>query len=579
MDSNDLEKERGITISSKSTSLLWLNPADGETYQINIVDTPGHADFGGEVERIMNMVDGVALLVDATEGPMTQTRFVLSKALEKGLQPFVVFNKADKPSNRIGIVEGEIFDLFDSLGATDEQLDFPFLYTSAKDSWAVRDISHEKKANMEEVFRSIVEHIPPPHVDHSQPLFSMLVSQIDTHPFFDTLLSGRVNTGTIRAGIHVNALDMDGKVTEATKVLKIFCRRGMEQVEVHEAFAGDIVSLAGFTKATVNHTLCNPEITEPIPTQPIDPPTISMVFSTNTSPLAGKGGGMAVTAGLIKSRLENELKTNVSLRMKGVPSGDAFEVYGRGELQLGILIETMRREGFELSVSAPRVIFHRDEDNVLVEPIEDLVIDIEQEHVPGIMEKLFSRKAEMVNSSDPDSEGRTKFEFKVPTRGIIGFRAEFVQETRANGVMNHAFSHYEAHKGEIQRSQKGALVGHENGKTSGYGLLACEPRGTMFVGVGEDCYEGMIVGEASRGNDVIVNPVKTKQLTNFRAAGKDDTVKLKPHRKLSLEEMLSYVRDDELIEVTPTSIRLRKACLDPNERRRARKQSKSEQQV
>lgn len=571
MDSNDLEKERGITILSKSTSLFWTYPGDGEKYQINIVDTPGHADFGGEVERIMNMVDGVALLVDATEGAMTQTRFVLGKALQKGLKPIVVFNKADKPSRRIGEVEGEIFDLFDALEATDEQMDFPYVYTSAKDSWAVHDIDDEKK-DLSPLLSTIIKHIPPPPISEN-PHFSMLVSQIDVHPFFGTLLTGRVHSGEITTGQAIHAIDPEGNIVDNMKLLKIFVRRGMEQVEVKRAFAGDIVSLAGFNTATVNYTLSAPDIKTPLPSQPIDPPTISMVFGLNSSPFAGQEGSQ-VTAPKISQRLQDELKTNVSLRMVPSPDGESFEVFARGELQLGILVETMRREGFELSLSPPRVVFKTAEDGrTVLEPMERLIVDIDQEHAPIVMEKLFARRAEMTDSSN-GADGRARFEFLIPTRGLIGFRSEFTMDTRAQGVMNTAFDHYSEHRGDLGAVQKGALIAHEAGKATNYGIAAVEPRGTLFISTGMDIYEGMVVGEASRGDDVIVNPVRSKQLTNFRAAGKDEFVRNKPPRRMTLEDILSYVRPDELIEVTPKAVRLRKAILDPNERKRAKKSSK-----
>lgn len=565
MDSNDLEKERGITILAKCTSILWKDQ------RINIVDTPGHADFGGEVERILTMVDTVVLLVDAAEGPMPQTKFVLSKALNLGLCPMVVINKADKPDARPDWVLDEVFDLFVSLEANEKQLDFPVVYASAKEGWAVNDLS-ETKENLVPLFECIMQHAPEPNLDKTAP-FSMLVTMLDVDPYLGRMLTGRVMSGVAKLNMPVHALDLDGKVVETGRLSKLQAYRGLKREAVEEVEAGDIVAIAGLEKTTVANTICDPEIKEPLAAQPIDPPTLSMTFSINDSPLAGRDG-KKVTSRLIRDRLFKEAETNVSIRVTETADADAFDVAGRGELQLGVLIENMRREGFELSVSRPRVVFRTDEQGQKLEPIEEVVIDVDEEFSGAIMESLGLRRGEMTDMA-PAVGGKTRIKFLAPSRGLIGYQSQFMTETRGTGIMTRLFHSYVPYKGPIEKHRSGVLISTGQGQAVGYALFNLEDRGIFMVEPGDDVYEGMIIGEHNKNNDLVVNPLKGKQLTNVRAAGKDDAVRLAPPRRLSLEQALTYIEDDELVEVTPSSIRLRKRYLDPNVRKRESRKEES----
>ena len=566
MDSNALEKERGITILSKTTSILWQDPSSHSTYQLNIVDTPGHADFGGEVERIMSMVDGVCLVVDATDGPMTQTKFVLGKALKANLRPVVVINKVDRPTARVGEVENEVFDLFANLQATDEQMDFPIVYACARDGWATQD-PKVPTPSMTPLFRTVVGHIGAPVVDGGKE-FAMLVTQIDSDPFLGKLLLGRVSSGRVKTGDRLKALDADGRVVEEVKVMKILCRRGLDQVVVDDARAGDIISVAGFSRASVNSTLCHDSITQPIPSTPIDPPTLSMSFYVNDSPLAGQDGTY-LTSAMIRDRLYKEAESNVSIEVVESDNKDSFEVRGRGELQLGILIETMRREGYELSVSAPRVVFKMggDDGKTLLEPVEDVTIDVDQDYTGVIIEKMSLRKGELQEFTQSD-DGKAKLTFRIPMRGLIGYRTELNHDTRGAAIMNNAFHAYTPSVGDIDKNNKGAIISANDGDVSAHALEGLEPRGTLFVSPGDKTYNGMVIGEHNRDGDLECNPTKKKELSNVRSVMKEDRSKLTPPRVMSLEEMIAFVRDDEVIEVTGKSIRLRKKILDAGERKR-----------
>ena len=570
MDSNALEKERGITILSKTTSILWQDPASSSTYQLNIVDTPGHADFGGEVERIMSMVDGVCLVVDATDGPMTQTRFVLSKALKAGLRPVVVINKVDRPTARLGDVENEVFDLFANLHASDEQMDFPIVYACARDGWATQEAKTPTQ-DMTPLFRTVVSHIAPPAVSSGKTAFSMLVTQIDSDQFVGKLLLGRVTSGAVRLGDRLKALDPEARVIEEVKVMKILCRRGLDQVAVDEARAGDIVSIAGFSRATVNSTLCHDSVQQPIPSTPIDPPTLSMSFYVNDSPLSGRHGTY-LTSAMIRDRLMREAESNVSIEVRESESKDSFEVRGRGELQLGILIETMRREGYELSVSAPRVVLKKggEDGKELLEPQEEVHIHCEQEHTGQIIEKLSLRKGELQDFNQTD-DGKARLSFRIPMRGLIGYRAELNNDTRGAAVMNSTFHGYVPHVGDISKTNKGAIISAFDGEVTSFALESLEPRGALFVVPGDATYNGMVVGEHNRDGDLECNPTKKKELSNVRSTQKDERTRLTPARQMSLEEMIACVRDDEVIEVTGKVIRLRKKILDAGERKRAEK--------
>lgn len=560
MDSNELERERGITILSKCTSVEWKG------VRINIVDTPGHADFGGEVERILSMVDGVILLVDSSEGPMPQTKFVLGKALKVGLKPIVVINKADKPDARVDEVLNEIFDLFVSLNANDEQLDFPVLYASGRNGWAVKDLSEEKK-DLSVLFDLILSKVPAPVCYPDKP-FSMLATTLEADKFIGRMLTGKIHSGSLKTGDTVKVLTHGNKEVERFRVTKIMAYRGLTHQSLEEAQAGDIVAVAGVAKGTVADTLCDFSVNEAIEAQPIDPPTLVMTFSVNDSPLAGREGDK-VTSRVIAERLQKEAEGNIALKITTTPNSDAFEVAGRGELQLGVLIETMRREGFELSISRPRVVFHKDEDGNILEPVDEVVVDVDEEFSGTVVEKLGSRRAELVEMIPAQAGNKVRLIFHAPTRGLIGYHSEFLTDTHGTGVMNRSFYEYEPYKGEIEGRRNGVLISSENGTAIAYSLWKLEDRGPMFIDPNVPVYVGMIIGEHTKPNDLEINPCRSKQLTNIRAAGKDEAICLTPPRRISLEEGLSYIQDDELLEVTPKTIRLRKRILDPIQRKRS----------
>jgi GTP-binding protein len=561
MDSNDIERERGITILAKCTSVEWHGT------RINIVDTPGHADFGGEVERILSMVDGVCLLVDAAEGPMPQTKFVLTKALALGLRPIVVLNKVDKPDAEPDRALNEVFDLFANLGADDDQLDFPHVYASGRAGWADAELDGPRK-DLSALFDLIVRHVPAPKVlARVDEPFSMLATTLSADPYLGRILTGRVESGRIGTGTSLKALSRDGERLEQFRVTKILAFRGLSQTQIDEAVAGDIVTLAGMTKATVADTLCALEVDTALPAQPIDPPTITVTFGINDSPLAGRDGSK-VQSRVIRDRLMKESEVNVAIKVADTPGGEAFEVSGRGELQMGVLIENMRREGFELSISRPRVIM-KDDDGVRNEPIEEVIVDVDDEYSGAVIDKLTGeRKGDLVEMK-PAGVGKTRIIAHVPSRGLIGYQGQFLTDTRGTGVLNRIFHGWAPHKGPIQGRRQGVLISTEAGVSVAYALWNLEDRGRMFIGPQEQVYTGMIIGEHSRDNDLEVNPLKGKKLTNVRASGTDEAVRLTPHIRMSLEEAIAYIDDDELVEVTPKIIRLRKRELDPNERKRA----------
>jgi GTP-binding protein len=566
MDSNDQERERGITILAKATSVLWKGVA-GET-RINIIDTPGHADFGGEVERILGMVDGALLLVDAEEGVMPQTKFVLGKALKLGLRPIVVLNKADRPHAEPDRVLNDAFDLFAAIGASDEQLDFPHLYASGKQGWAVKDLEKDEKKDLAPLFDLIVEHVPPPAAEaRAEAPFQLLSVLIESDPFLGRLLTGRVEAGRALPGAAVHALGPDGREVEKGRITKILAFRGLKRQPIEVAEAGDIVAIAGLSRATVADTICAPEVAAALPAQPIDPPTIAVTVSVNDSPLAGREGDK-VQSRVIRERLLKEAEANVAIRVTETAEKDAYEVAGRGELQLGVLVETMRREGFEVSISRPRVVFQSDsETGQRLEPIEDVVIDVDDDFTGVVIEKLSARKAELKDMG-PSGAGKTRITLQAPSRALIGYQGEFLTDTRGSGVLNRVFSHYEPYKGAIEGRRNGVLVSNSDGETAAYALWNLEERGTMFVGGGEKTYQGMIIGENARSDDLDVNPMKAKQLTNVRASGKDEAVRLTPPRRLTLEQAIAYIEEDELVEVTPKAIRLRKKVLNPSFRKK-----------
>jgi GTP-binding protein len=564
MDSNDQERERGITILAKCTSVMWHGKA-GDT-RINIIDTPGHADFGGEVERILGMVDGCLLLVDAEEGVMPQTKFVLGKALKLGLRPIVVLNKVDRPHADPDRVLNDAFDLFAAMGADDDQLDFPHLYASGKQGWAVVNMG-DPQETLAPIFDKIVEHVPEPKaVARADEPAQILAVLIENDPFLGRLLTGRVEAGRFTPGQAIHALARDGKEIEKGRVTKILAFRGLKRQPIDVAEAGDIVAIAGLSKATVADTLCALEVTEALPAQPIDPPTISMTVSVNDSPLAGKDGDK-VQSRVIRDRLLREAESNVAIKVAETAEKDAYEVSGRGELQLGVLIENMRREGFEVSISRPRVVFRIGENGEKLEPIEDVVIDVDDEHTGVVIEKLSARKAELKDMR-PSGAGKTRITLQSPSRSLIGYQGEFLTDTRGSGVLNRVFSHYEPYKGAIEGRRNGVLVSNSDGETASYALWNLEERGVMFVGANEACYQGMIIGENSRWDDLDVNPLKAKQLTNVRASGKDEAIRLTPPRRPTLEQAIAYIGDDELVEVTPKAIRLRKQVLNPSFRKK-----------
>jgi len=566
MDSNDLERERGITILSKVTSILW------DDTRINIVDTPGHADFGGEVERILNMVDGALVLVDAAEGPLPQTKFVVSKALKVGLKPIVVINKVDRPDARPIEVVNEVFDLFAALDASEEQLDFPILYGSAKEGWMAASPEGPKDQGMMPLFDLVVRHVSPPTVEDGP--FRMLGTILEANPYLGRIVTGRISSGAVKPNQTVKVLDRNGLLIEEGRLTKVLAFRGLERTGVEEASAGDIVAVAGLPEATVSHTICAPEVTFPLPAQPIDPPTLAMTFRINDSPLAGTEGDK-VQSRVIRERLLREAEGNVALRIGESIEKDSMEVAGRGELQLGILIETMRREGFELSVSRPKVLFERDGRGDILEPIEEVVIDVDEEHSGIVVQKLAERKAEMTEMR-PSGGGRVRLVFHAPTRGLIGYQGELLTDTRGTAVMNRLFHAYGPYRGEIVGRRNGVLISNDAGDAVAYALWNLEDRGPMMIEPGWKVYRGMIVGEHTRGNDLEVNVLKGKKLTNIRTHSKDEAVRLIPPIQMTLEKALAYIADDELVEVTPKSIRLRKKLLDPNDRKKEERRKEAE---
>ncbi|WP_306114074.1 MULTISPECIES: translational GTPase TypA [unclassified Roseovarius] len=564
MDSNDLERERGITIFAKPTSVEWKGT------RINIVDTPGHADFGGEVERILSMVDGVVLLVDAAEGPMPQTKFVTSKALALGLRPIVVLNKVDKPDAEPDRALDECFDLFANLDASEDQLDFPHMYASGRSGWADHDLDGPRK-DLSAMFDLIVNHVPAPRqIARQDEDFRMLATTLGSDPFVGRILTGRVESGKLKVGATVQALSRVGQKIEQFRVTKIQAFRGLATQDIDEAVAGDIVSLAGMSKATVADTICALAVDEPLEAQPIDPPTITVTFGINDSPLAGRDG-KKVQSRVIRERLLKEAESNVAIRVSDTPGGEAFEVAGRGELQMGVLIENMRREGFELSISRPQVLLREDEDGQKLEPIEEVTIDVDDDYSGAVIEKITGpRKGELAEMK-PAGAGKTRIIAHVPSRGLIGYHGEFLTDTRGTGVLNRVFHGWAPHKGAIPGRRAGVLISMENGDSVAYALWNLEERGRMFIGAQAKVYTGMIIGEHSRDNDLEVNPLKGKKLTNVRASGSDEAVRLTTPITMSLEEAIAYIDDDELVEVTPNAIRLRKRYLDPHERKRMSK--------
>jgi GTP-binding protein len=560
MDSNDIERERGITILAKNTSVEWKGT------RINIVDTPGHADFGGEVERILSMVDGVVLLVDAAEGAMPQTKFVTSKALALGLRPIVVVNKVDKPDGSPDNAVDEVFDLFAALEADDEQLDFPTMFASGRSGWCDATLDGPRE-NLDALFDLIVDHVPAPaQISRREEPFQMLATTLSADPFIGRILTGRVEAGTLTAGDTVKAMTRDGEKIEQFRVSKILAFRGLSQTAIDVAEAGDIVTIAGMTKATVADTLCDPSIDVPIPAQPIDPPTITVTFGINDSPLAGKDG-KKVQSRVIRDRLLKECEVNVAIKIEDTPGGDAFEVSGRGELQMGVLIENMRREGFELSISRPQVIF-TEIDGVRHEPMEEVTIDVDDEYTGVVVEKLTGPRKGDLMEMKPAGAGKTRIIALVPSRGLIGYHGEFLTDTRGSGVLNRLFHGTTPYKGKIPGRRQGVLISMENGQSVAFALWNLEDRGKMFIGAQEAIYQGMVIGEHSRENDLEVNPLKGKKLTNVRASGTDEAVRLTTPVTMTLEQAIAYIDDDELVEVTPNAIRLRKRYLDPHERKR-----------
>jgi GTP-binding protein len=564
MDSNDQERERGITILAKPTSVVWREA------RINIVDTPGHADFGGEVERILSMVDGCILLVDANEGVMPQTKFVLSKALALGLKPIVVLNKIDRPTADPETAVNEAFDLFALLDANEEQLDFPVLYASGRDGWAVNDLS-EPRESLDPLFERIVAHVPEPsaRARTGEP-FKMLATLLSSDPFLGRVLTGRIESGTIKVGETVRSVNLKGETVEQARLSKLYAFRGLKREPVTEAAAGDLVAIAGLTETNVSDTIMALNASGPVAAPPIDPPTLAVTISINDSPLAGQDGDK-VQSRVIRQRLFQQAQGDVAIEVRETDDKDAYEVAGRGELQLGVLIETMRREGFEMTVSRPRVLL-REENGQILEPIEEVMIDVDEDMTGAVIDKLSQRKAQL-QEMKPSGGGKTRIVLQVPSRGLIGYHGEFMTDTRGTGVMNRVFHSWAPHAGAIPARNRGALVSAEQGDSVAFALWNLEERGTMFIGSGEALYEGMIIGENAKNEDLVVNPLKSKKLTNIRAAGKDEAVRLTPPRRMSLEEAISWINDDELVEVTPHSIRLRKRWLDPHERKRRSKEA------
>jgi GTP-binding protein len=567
MDSNDLEKERGITILAKCTSVTWDHEKNGvkETVKINIIDTPGHADFGGEVERILSMVDGVVLLVDAAEGPLPQTKFVLSKALALGMRPIVVVNKIDRGDAQPEVVLNDVFDLFDAIGASDEQLDFPVLYASGRNGWCIKNLGDEPE-NLHMLFDLVVDHVPAPKVDQDAP-FSMLATILQADPYLGRMLTGKVYSGKAKVNMAVKTLNLKGEAGENARLTKLLTFDGIKRVPVEEAIAGDIICVAGLINGSVADTICDVSVNVPIQSTPVDPPTMAITITVNDSPFAGQEG-TKVTSRMIRDRLYAEAETNVAIRVTETDGKDAFQVGGRGELQLGVLIETMRREGFELSVSRPRVLFKNDEaTGQLLEPIEEVVIDVDDQYTGVVVEKLSLRKGEMTDMR-PSGGGKTRIIFHVPSRGLIGYQGRFLTDTRGTGIMNRLFHAYAPYKGEIESHRNGALISIGQGEAVAYAIFNLQDRGIMFVNPGDKIYDGMVVGEHNRDNELEINVLKGKQLSNMRASGKDEAIRLVPPKMMTLEEMMSYIHDDELVEVTPKSLRLRKKLLDTNDRKR-----------
>ena len=563
MDSNELERERGITILAKCTSVDWNG------VRINIIDTPGHADFGGEVERILSMVDGVVLLVDAAEGAMPQTKFVTTKALKLGLKPIVVVNKIDRQDARAHEIHSDVFDLFAALDATDEQLDFPTLYASGRSGWAVRDLEKDERKDLSPLFETIISHVKPPAIaakgtsDHP---FSLLVRVIQSDPYLGRILTGRIESGVANTNRTIKVLSREGELIERGRITKVLAFRGLTRVPVDEASAGDIVAIAGLSIAGVADTLCDPDVLVPIPANPIDPPTIAITIGINDSPYAGREGSK-VQSRVIRERLLREAESNVTIKVRETDNADAFEVAGRGELQLGVLIETMRREGFELSISRPRVLFQQGPNGERLEPIEEAIIDVDDAYSGVVIEAMSARKGEMTDMR-PSGGGKTRLTFYAPSRGLIGYHGQFLTDTRGTGIMNRVFHEFGPHRGAIEGRRAGVLISDRDGEAATYALWGLEERGFMFIEANAKVYQGMIIGEHNRDNDLDVNALKAKQLTNFRAAGKDEAVRLTPPKLLTLEQAIAYIGDDELVEVTPKCIRLRKRWLDPNDRKR-----------
>lgn len=566
MDSNDLERERGITILAKCTSVVWQDT------RVNIIDTPGHADFGGEVERILSMVDGAIILVDAAEGALPQTKFVLGKALARGLRPIVVVNKIDRSDARPDEVHEEIFDLFAALGADEHQLDFPMLYASGRQGWADEAIDGPRK-DLSPLFDLVLRHVPAPGLDKEAP-FGMVATILESDNFLGRILTGRIEQGRARMNMPVRVLRPDGKVMESGRLTKLLSFRGLERVPVDEAEAGDIIAVAGLSEATIPDTIADPALESPLPSTPVDPPTLSMTFRINDGPLGGREG-KKVTSRQIRDRLFKETEGNVAIKVSESPESEAFEVAGRGELQLGVLIETMRREGFELTIGRPRVLYRTNEETGdREEPFEEVLVDVDEPYSGVVVEKMSLRKGVMQDMR-PSGGGKLRLTFLIPSRGLIGYHGEFLTDTRGTGIMNRLFAGYRPHAGNIEGRRNGSLISAEDGATTAYALFSLQDRGTLFVEAGEKIYTGMILGEHSRENDLEVNAVREKKLTNIRAAGKDDALLLTPPRRMSLEQAIAYIEDDELVEVTPSAVRLRKRYLDPHERKRMAKSTAS----
>ncbi|MDW8399072.1 MAG: translational GTPase TypA [Acetobacteraceae bacterium] len=564
LDRNELERERGITILAKCTAVEW------QGVKINIVDTPGHADFGGEVERILSMVDGAIVLVDAAEGVLPQTKFVLAKALARGIRPMVVVNKVDRADARPDEVLTEMFDLFAALGATEEQLDFPMLYASGRQGWADATLDGPRQ-DLSALFDLILRHVPPPARDEAAP-FAMNAAILEADPFLGRILTGRIQQGVARVNMPVKVLRQDGSVAETGRLTKLLAFRGLERVAVEQARAGDIIAIAGLENGTIPDTICAPEVSAPLPAIPVDPPTLAMTFRINDGPLAGREG-KKVTGRQIRERLLREAEGNIAIRVRESGETDAFEVAGRGELQLGVLIETMRREGFELTIGRPRVLTRENpETGEREEPYEECLVDVDEEYAGVVVQKLSLRKGQL-QEMRPSGAGKQRLAFLIPSRGLIGYHGEFLTDTRGSGIMNRLFRGYGPWAGPIEGRRNGSLISNVDGETTQYALFSLQERGALFVGPGERVYAGMIVGENARDEDLEVNPVKEKKLTNIRAAGKDDALLLIPPRRLTLEQAIAWIDDDELVEVTPSAVRLRKRHLDPHERKRAERRA------